>query len=106
MRVGLRATDVEQVVIVDAGRAGGFAVAARQAAIQMQLCLRGWRRALEHLLDQVDAPARAVEFVAEQLIGRARRVTETAMHTGAQDFFRLGGAGQLSRLFAEGGLHG
>ncbi len=72
----------------------------------MQLCLRrGWR-ALKHLLDQINAPARAVEFVAEQLIGRAGRVAKTAMHAAAEDFFGLGGAGQLARLFAEGGLHG
>ena len=42
-------------------------------------------RALEHLLDQVDAPARAVELVAQQLIGRAGRRAETAVHAGAQD---------------------
>ena len=41
--------------------------------------------ALEHLLDQVDAPARAVELVAQQLVGRARRRAEAAMHARAQD---------------------
>ena len=47
--------------------------------------LRGDRVAFEHLLDQVDAAARAVELVAEQLIGRAGRGAEAAMHALAQD---------------------
>ena len=40
---------------------------------------------LQHVLDEVDAAARAVEFVAEQHIGRAGRGAEAAMHAGAQD---------------------
>ena len=43
------------------------------------------RAALQHVLDQVDAAARAVELVAEQHIGRAGRGAEAAMHAGAQD---------------------
>ena len=39
---------------------------------------------LQHVLDQVDAAARAVEFVAEQQEGRAGRGAEAAMHAGAQ----------------------
>ena len=56
---------------------------------QRSICLTtsGGRRAivLQHVLDEVDAPARAVEFVAEQHIGRAGRGAEAAMHAGAQD---------------------
>ena len=43
------------------------------------------RRAFEHLLDEVDAPARAVELVAQQLVSRTGGVAHAAMHTGAQD---------------------
>ncbi len=52
---------------------------------------------LQHVLDQIDAPARAVEFVAEQHIGRAGRGAEAAMHAGAQDLFGGvdGGVGEL-----------
>ena len=54
--------------------------------------------ALEHLLDQVDAAARAVELVAEQLVGRAGRGAEAAVHALAQDGLGLdavGGAGEF-----------
>ncbi len=50
------------------------------------------RLALEKLLHLVNAPARAVEFVAEQLVGRAGRVAKTAVHALAQyrlDLFRV-----------------
>ena len=72
--------DVEQRVIRHARRTGGLAIAAGQAPVEMQLRLVGHRFAFEHLLDQIDASARPVEFVAEQLIGRAGRIAETAMH--------------------------
>ena len=55
----------------------------------------------EHLLDQVDTPARAVELVAEQLVGRAGGGAEPAMDAGAQDLIGAGGAG-VGKLF--GGL--
>ena len=80
-----RAADVDQPTVLDAGRTRGLAVAAREAAVEMQLRLRRERVAFEHLLDQIDAAARPVELVAEQLVGRARRVAEAAMHARAQD---------------------
>ena len=72
----------------------------------MKLRLGGNRAALEHLLDQIDAPARAVELVAEQLIRRTRRGAEAAMHAGAQDLLRDRGLriGQLRKR--EIRLHG
>ena len=63
--LGFRAADVEQRVIAHAGRAGRLAVAARQAAVEMLLRALAARLAFEQLLDQVDAPARPVELVAE-----------------------------------------
>ena len=51
----------------------------------MQLRAMGDWLTFEHLLDQIDAATRPVEFVAEQLIGRAGRVAETAVHAGPQD---------------------
>src|SRR3954469_4572309 len=52
---------------------------------------------LQHLLDEGDAPARTIEFIAEQHIGRTGRGAEAAMHAGAQDLvgFRDIGIGQL-----------
>ena len=76
---------------------------------QRSICLTTSRVAgalvLQHLLDQIDAPARGIEFVAEQHIGRAGRGAEAAMHAGAQDLFRFRDLriGQLGE--GEGGLH-
>src|SRR5689334_2100591 len=41
----------------------------------------------KHVLDEIDAAARAIELVSQQCVGRARCGTEAAMHTGAQDLF-------------------
>ncbi|MNF89567.1 hypothetical protein D3C84_720970 [compost metagenome] len=104
-RIDHGTADVQQVVVIDPRGAGGLAVAARQAAVQVLLGLLCHLVAFQHLLDQVDAPARAIQFIAEQLIGRARGVTETAVHAGAQDAVGFLGAGQLTGAFAQGGLH-
>jgi hypothetical protein len=44
---------------------------------------------LEHVLDQVDAPAWRIELVAVEYIGRACRGAEAAMNAGTQDLLRL-----------------
>ena len=82
------APDIGQPAVTHAGRTRGLAGATGKAPIEMELRLGGNRAALEHLLDQIDPPARAVELVAEQLIRRTRRGAETAVHAGAQN--RLG----------------
>ena len=71
----------------------------------MQLRFFGERLALEHLLDQVDAPARAVELVTEQLVGGAGGGTETAMHTFAQDGLGLAAFGRVLEFGRQLGLH-
>ena len=48
---------------------------------------------LQHVLDQVDAAARAVELVAEEDIGRTGRGAEAAMDAGAEDLLRHRGVG-------------
>ena len=97
---------VDQVHVVDARRACRHARQARQAAVDVlhRLCRR--RLALfQHVLDEIDAAARAVEFIAQQHIGRAGGGAEAAMHALPQDGvgFRDAGLGQLRRR--EGGLH-
>ncbi len=51
----------------------------------------------EHFLDEIDAPARAIEFIAEQNEGRAGRGAKAAMDASAENFFgfRCRGIGQL-----------
>ena len=60
---------------------------------------------LQQSLDQIDAPARAVQLVAQQDIGRAGRGAEAAVHAFAQDIVGLGDMriGHLGQ--GEGGLH-
>ena len=62
-------------------------------------------RAFEHLLDEVDAPARPVELVAEELVGRARRRAEAAVHARAQDRVGLAAVARVAVLGSEVGLH-
>ncbi len=85
------AADVHEPAVLDARRAGGLARAAGEAAVEVHLRLRGHGGALERLLHEVDAPARAVELVAQQVVGRARGEAEAAVHALAQD--RVGLAG-------------
>jgi hypothetical protein len=97
---------VDEVHVVHARGAGGHAGKAGEAAVNVLHHLGRCRAGiLQHVLDQVDAAARAVELVAEQHIGRAGRGAEAAMHAGAQDPLGLGdvGIGQLCE--GKGGLH-
>jgi hypothetical protein len=55
----------------------------------MELGLFGRLVAFQDLLDQVDAAARSVELITEQLVGRTGRGAESAMHACTQDRFRL-----------------
>ena len=55
-------------------------LATSQATIKMQASLFANRLAFKHLLDQVDSPARAIELIAKQLVGRTGCGTKPAMH--------------------------
>ena len=83
---------IDEVHVVDAGRARRHAGKARQAAVDMprHLCRRR-PVLLQHLLDQVNATARRIELVAIEQVSRTGRGAETAMHAGAQNLVRLGG---------------
>ena len=50
----------------------------------------GWPVVLKHVLDQVDAPAGRIHFVAQGHIGRTSRRAETAVDAVAQNSVRLG----------------
>ena len=70
--------------VTHARRTGGLAIAAGETAVEMCERVHRHRIAFEHLLDEVDAPARPVEFIAQQLVSRAGGVAETAVHAAAQ----------------------
>lgn len=99
------APDVDQAAVLHAGGTGRFAIAAGQATVQVQLGLGSDGLAFEHLLDQINAPARAVEFIAEQLIGRTGGGAKAAMHALAQDVIAACGLGIGKLSQGEVGLH-
>src|SRR2546430_17305451 len=85
LRLDEVAPDVHQLAVLHARGARRLAGAAREAAIQMKLRAAGDRRALEHLLHEVDAATRAVELVAEKRVGGAGGEAEAAMHALAKN---------------------
>ena len=99
------AADVEQAAVLDTRRTGRLARTAGQAAVKVQAGLLGDRLAFEYLLDQIDAPARAVELVAEQLVGRAGRRAEAAMHATAQDCLGLPAGRRVADEVGEFRIH-
>ncbi len=103
--LGDAVSDIEQPPEADARRAGRFATAAAETTVEVQRGGGGDRIAFEHLLDQVDAPAGAVEFVAQQLIRRAGRRAEAAMHAGAQYRFRVASVGGVTDEVGQMGFH-
>lgn len=73
--------------------------------------MRNYRRAwhalvLEHVLDQINAPTRTIEFVAEEEIGRAGRSAEPAMDARPEDTLRLAHGRLGQRCYREIRLHG
>ena len=82
---------LHQMHIIDARRTGRHAGKAGKTAIEM-LHGRGRGRfpAFQHLLHEIDAPARAIALISELQIGRAGRGAEAAMDAGAQDIVGSG----------------
>ena len=97
---------IDQMHVIDPRGAGGHAGQAGQAAVDMpRHHLPGAGAGFQHVLDQIDAPARPVELVAGEHIGRTRRGAEPAMHAGTQDRIRLGDIGVFELGRGEVGLH-
>jgi len=77
---------IHQMHVMHARRAGGHAGQTRQTAVDMLDGARIRRPpGFQHLLDQIDPPARAVQLVAQHLIGRAGGGAEPAMHARPQN---------------------
>src|SRR5690348_11851608 len=89
----------EQRSVADSRRAGGFAGPATQAALDATFETRGLgvEPAFSDGPHQEDSPARAVVFIAELLISRAGRQTQSAVNA-AQYFLRFGVKRDLKRI--------
>ena len=90
------------MAVLDARRASRFAGAASQAAVEMGPCFFRNRLAFQYLLDQVNTAARAVEFIAQNLVGRASCRAKSAVHALAEnvlgDLASMGGAQFVCQL--------
>lgn len=71
---------LDQPVVPHPRRACGHARHAAQAPVEVRHRRVGQRSAVQHLGQQVDATARRVHLLAPQLVCRARRQTEAAVH--------------------------
>ena len=94
----LRAHGLQQLVVLHAGRARRHAGHAAQAPVDVLV-----QRPLEPDLallrevDQVDPPARGVHLLAPQLIGRAGREAEAAVHAVVEQLALRAGGGRRRR---------
>src|SRR3984893_15395 len=97
---------INQVHVVHAGGTGGHAGKTGKEAIDVPNDF-GSRRpaALKHVLDQVDAPARGIELIPKQHVGRTGCRTEAAVNAGAQDSVRFRGIGIGELGEGKRGLH-
>jgi len=48
--------------------------------------LIGYAAVFQHILDQIDSAAGAIQFVSKDLVGRAGRGTKSAVHASAEYF--------------------
>ena len=90
--LGQFAAQLDDASVLHAGRAGCLAGATGEAAIEVGERLRAGRPALDELLHEVDSPARTVELVAQDAVGRAGGQAEAAVHAGAQQLLGLAAA--------------
>lgn len=80
---------IDKMHIVHPGRACRHARETGQASINMLHNIRCRRlSSLKHGFDEINSPARTIEFITKQQIGRARGGTKPAMDTSAQYLFR------------------
>ena len=71
--------------------------------MQLGFCADG--RAFQNFFDQIYPPARAIEFVAQQLISGASRGAKPAVHAFAQDLIGGSTVGRVFDKIRELGLH-
>ena len=71
----------------------------------MGLCACGGLGTFQHLFNQINAPTRAVQFIAEQLVRRACGRTKTAMDTTSENRVRAVAARRAANKVGEMSLH-
>ena len=99
------AAQINQMTIFNTARTGAFAVATRETAVEMQLCFARGLCPFKHLLHEVDATPRPIQFIAHQLIGRASGRTKSTMHALTQNGLSFFADQSVLKLRCELGLH-
>ncbi len=98
-------TNIHQPPVADARWTNRLAGATSKAPVKMQLRLFRHRRAFHYLFHQVNAPARTIQFIAQQLVCRANGKTEPAMDTAPQYGVCFLSFGSILNEIGETGLH-
>ena len=76
---------IDEVHIMNARRTGRHTGKARQTAVDMFDRFRIRRSVVfQHILDEVNAAARAIQLVSQNLIGWACRRAKPTVHAGSQ----------------------
>ena len=97
---------LNQTPIVHPRRTSRLAGSTGKASIQVESRGLGSLSSLKQLLNEIDASARPVQLVSEQLIGRAGRRTKTAMNAFAEYLARLLAKRGALEIFSEFDVHG
>jgi hypothetical protein len=97
--------DIEKPSVLYPGRTGCLTGATRQAAMQMNNTVIRDGVVFQQIFDEVDAPTRSVEFIAEQLIRWTSGCTKPAVHTFSQYGIGLLHFGQRDQVWMDIGLH-
>ncbi len=81
---------IDEMHVVNAGRTRGHARETREAAIEMLHCGCVCRAVLlQHVLGEIDAPARTIQLVSGEQVGGTRGGAEPAMNAGPQNAVAL-----------------
>jgi hypothetical protein len=71
----------------------------------MQLCFFCDGLSFQHLLHQINASARTIKLIAQQLIGRTGRGTKTAMYAAPHNVFCFLTFRGIHKKFSKFGVH-
>ena len=96
---------IDQATILNAGRARRLAGAAGQAPIEVFARRRACSTTFGHLLDQVYAAPRAVEFITGNAVGRTGRQAEAAVNTVTQQALQLPALCRVVEFRVKIGVH-
>jgi hypothetical protein len=97
--------NIDEPAIFNATGASTLAIATCEATIEMKLRAPGGFATFKHLLDEVNASPRPIQFVSEELVRWTGGIAETTMHAFAHYCLGLLGVGCPFKLRTQVSLH-